>query len=352
MNGISGTNLDLADSGIGAVGLLESPGLVADLEALVPGGVHTSVPLANLSRWRVGGVAQLVVCPGSAEEVERVMAYVSRTQVPYIVLGSSSNLLFADEGLKVLGIHIGGNLSGFRIEEDEVWSQAGLWVPAFARRIGAAGLTGAEHTCGIPGTLGGLICMNGGSQRRGIGENLIDVTTVSPEGELRTRTQEECDFRYRHSVFRQSQDIIVSARFRFDKASPATVRRTMLGILGERRRKFPRKMPNCGSVFVSNPAMYADYGPPGAVIEGCGLKGMRVGGAMISPLHANFIVNYDCASARDILTLISIARNTARERTGYDMAAEVCYISPDGKVIPAHIQAEKLCVKGAPAEEA
>ncbi|MGM0569519.1 UDP-N-acetylmuramate dehydrogenase [Marinobacter sp.] len=320
-----------------------TPGLEQDLNSLVPGGVHRNISLARVSRWRVGGTAPLVVAPGSVSELQRVMTYVSRHGLPYVVLGSSTNLLFADEGLEVLAIHIGARLGGFRIEGARVWSEAGIWVPAFARRLARAGLSGAEHTCGIPGTLGGLVCMNGGSQRKGIGDHVIDVTSVTAGGERRVRTREECGFRYRQSVFQGLGEIIVGARFRFSAAdSPVLVRREMLAILGQRRRKFPRKMPNCGSVFVSNPAMYAQYGPPGAVIEQCGLKGMRVGGAMISPLHANFIVNHEAARATDILSLIGLARRIVRERTGYTMAAEVCYVSPAGEIVPAHIRAEAL----------
>ncbi len=338
-----GSCLDHQGSGITLSWL--TPELVEDLNALVPGGVYRDVPLAQVSRWRVGGLAPLVVAPGSVTELQQLMAYVSRRRLRYVVLGSSSNLLFADEGLEVLAIHMGQRLSDFRVEGNRVWSEAGLWVPAFARRLARAGLTGAEHTCGIPGTLGGLICMNGGSQRKGIGDHIIDVVSVTPEGEKRIRSREECGFRYRTSVFQGLGEIIVGARFRFTSSgSPQAIRSEMLTILGQRRRKFPRKLPNCGSVFVSNPAMYAQYGPPGAVIEACGLKGMRVGGAMISPLHANFIVNHDQARAADILTLIGVARRTVLERTGYNMAAEVCYVSPAGQIIPAHVKAEALCV--------
>lgn len=328
-----------------------TPGLEQDMSVLAPGGVHRNVPLTQVSRWRVGGLAPLVVAPGSVTELQRIMSYSSRHGVPYVVLGSSSNLLFADEGLGVLAIHIGARLGDLRIEGARVWSEAGIWVPAFARQLALAGLTGAEHTCGIPGTLGGLLCMNGGSQRKGIGDHVLDVTSVTPSGEKRVRSRSECGFRYRRSVFQGLGEIIVGARFQFAAAdSPSTVRREMLTILGQRRRKFPRKLPNCGSVFVSNPAMYAQYGPPGAVIEQCGLKGMRVGGAMISPLHGNFIVNNDGACAADILTLIGVARRTVREQTGYDMVAEVCYVTPAGEIMPAHIKAEGLCVPGSGAD--
>lgn len=321
---------------------INPPGLLSDLRELVPGGVRTDVPLDRVSRWRVGGPASLLVRPDSADQVQRLMAYVSHHQLPYVVLGSTSNLLFADEGLHVLVIQIGNALSGFRVEGNRVWCQAGAWVPGFARRVAMAGLRGAEHTCGIPGTLGGLICMNGGSQRKGIGDHVIDVLSVTEAGEWRVRSRQECAFSYRDSVFRSLREIIVSARFRFRGARPGqSSRREMLDILGQRRRKFPRRLPNCGSVFVSDPSMYEDYGPPGAVIEKCGLKGAKIGDAMVSPAHANFIVNLGHARAEDILALIGQVRTTVRHCIGYDMAAEVCYVRPDGRIVPAHLAADE-----------
>lgn len=319
-----------------------------DLTAIAPGSLQLNVPLDRISRWRVGGTARMVLQPQSVDQLQQVLAYVSQHRIPYVVIGSSSNLLFADEGIEVLVIQIGTSLAGFRVEGSRVWSEAGAWVPGFARRLAHAGLSGAEHICGIPGTLGGLICMNGGSQRKGIGDHIIDVTSVTASGELRVRSREECDFRYRHSVFRTLDDVIVSARFQFRKANVGqSVRKEMLSILAQRRQKFPHKLPNCGSVFVSNPAMYAEFGPPGAVIEQCGLKGMVVGGAMVSPQHANFIVNHDRAKASDILSLVGHIRWAVRERTGYDMVAEVCYVSALGEIIPAHIRADALLSTGA-----
>lgn len=319
-----------------------SADLVSALRKISPFGVHTSVSLASVSRWRIGGLAKVIIAPRSTREVQHVMAYVHRYQVPYVVLGSTSNLLFADEGLDVLGIHLGNNLSDLRIDGSAVWSECGVWVPGFARKLARTGLTGAEHTCGIPGTLGGLLCMNGGSQRKGIGDNVVEVTAVTEKGELKHYDTDACRFGYRQSVFQQSRELIVSARFNFEPAeSKGQVRQRMLSILKERRTKFPRKLPNCGSVFVSNPAMYADYGPPGAVIEQCGLKGLQRGGAIVSLHHANFIINRGTATAADVLGLIQTIRCAVKQRTGYDMPAEVRYVSSAGEIVPAHVQAKR-----------
>lgn len=316
---------------------------MATLQSILPGAVHEQVDLSALSRWRVGGVADCIVAPRTVDEVRKLMTFVNEAGLPYVVIGSSSNLMFADEGLRVLGIHFGAAFASMRIDGDSVWSQAGVWVPEFARQVARAGLTGAEHVCGIPGTLGGLIYMNGGSQRKGIGDNIVEVTTMTPEGELRYYDQSSCTFAYRASRFQGTHEIILEARFQFDHSGESeAIRRSMLTILRQRRQKFPRKLPNCGSVFVSNPAMYDEYGPPGAVIEKCGLKGMKHGGAQISPLHANFIVNNGKATASDLLYLINKVRDTVKQHTGYDMPAEVRYLTPEGELTPAHLKAEQM----------
>lgn len=254
--------------------------------------------------------------------------------MPHVVVGLTSNLLFADEGLRVPCLQLGPRMGDVAIKHTNVYAQAGAWVPGLACKLMQAGLTGGEHTCGIPGTLGGLICMNGGSQRKGIGSSVVAVESVDQVGTHRVRSAKNCDFAYRQSVFQNNNEVITSAHLRFALGERAAIRSDMRAILAERRKKFPRKEPNCGSVFKSDPAMYAEIGPPGNVIERLGFKGMRVGGAEISPEHANFIVNKGGARAQDVLALIAAIHNGVRSATGYLMQAEGYYVSVSGTVIP------------------
>jgi UDP-N-acetylmuramate dehydrogenase len=307
------------------------------------GTVYCDKNLAEFSRWKIGGTADAVIAPHSAEAIAQLMTFVSRERIPYVVIGSSSNLLFADEGVRALVILLGNQISEIKISGNRVSAQCGLWVPRFSRSIAQAGLAGAEHMIGIPGTLGGLICMNGGSQRKGVGDFLVSARSVSPEGELVQFKKAQCDFAYRESVFQRNHHIIVDAEFEYPLAdNQQDVRRNMLSILRDRRLKFPKKLPNCGSVFVSDPAMYTDYGPPGAVIERCGLKGLTRNKAQISPMHANFIVNNGGASANDVLYLIHVIREMVQKETGYLMPAEARYVSPSGEIIVAHERAQQL----------
>lgn len=302
--------------------------------------VQVDVDLRLLSRWRVGGAADAVVTPQSAEAIGRLLALVAEFNVPSIVLGDGSNVLFDDRGFPGVIIHITRAVSRSRIDGQFVTVEAGAWVPSWIRGLGARGLGGVEHAVGIPGTVGGLVVMNGGSLRMNIGQNIVRVRGYSRSGVPFERSVEDCKFRYRGSTLQDDNLVITEVDLVLSKTSPSAFRQRALNIMSSRRKKFPKRWPNCGSVFLSDPAMYELIGPPGLAIEKAGLKGRRIGGAQISPQHANFIINVEQARANDILHLIHEARRAVQEKTGFSMVSEVRYVSPDGMISPAHEQAE------------
>ena len=311
----------------------------ADYQALgriCPGGLFRNVDLSQISRWRIGGKADLILQPSSPEQIVALRRWFHERDMHHVVFGATSNLLFADEGLHAPCIQIGERMSKIDIQGNVVNAQAGAWVPGLARRIMQAGLTGAEHTCGIPGTLGGLICMNGGSLRKGIGSSVLSVESVDASGCVMEREWDACDFAYRQSIYQTNGEVITNVRLQFEKGERDAIRREMLRILADRRNKFPRKQPNCGSVFKSNPAMYAEIGPPGLAIERLGFKGQRIGGAVVSPYHANFIVNTGGATSSGVLELISLIDRTVETVTGYKIEAEVSFVRFDGRIFPAN----------------
>lgn len=254
-----------------------------------------------------------------------------------MVIGDSSNLLFDDRGYRGVLVRIGPALSRVDIRDNEVTVQAGAWVPSVARRVGGAGLSGIEHIVGIPGTFGGLVCMNGGSLRQGIGDSIVEVTAIMPDTTVQHFHASVCGFAYRRSRFQETGVIVVEAKLALAQGDVSAIRRRMIEIMASRRRRFPLKLPNCGSVFVSDPAMYRHIGPPGAAIDRCGLKGTRSGNAQIAVEHANFIVNLGGARSREVLALIELARERVHAATGYSMDCEVRHVGPDGLVRPAHL---------------
>lgn len=305
---------------------------ISEIQKICPGGVACDVSLASISQWRVGGYADLVVRPSTVLELSNLRRWFHLNRFEHVVVGATTNLLFSDDGLKVPCIQIGSRLSGMTIYDDTIHVLAGTWVPHLARSLMRHGLAGGVHFCGIPGSLGGLVCMNGGSQRKSVGDSVVCVESVTDSGIIISRLANECDFSYRGSIYQSNNEIISSAIMRFDFSDKKIIRRDMLAVLAGRRRKFPRKLPNCGSVFKSNPAMYESVGTPGSVIEEAGLKGYRIGGAQISMHHANFIVNVGAATAEDIMRLIRVVKDAVYDRTGYALVPEVCYIGEYGDI--------------------
>ena len=312
--------------------------IINKIKEIIPEGIHLNVNLSAISRWKIGGNADCIVRPSSTSEVAELISYLTVNSLPYLVIGSTSNLLFSDEGVRAVIIQIGDRMADYKVTGNTVWVQAGKWMPGFARNVAQAGLSGIEHTAGIPGTIGGLICMNGGSQRKGIGSHIKTVTAVSSDGDIQTFRNLDCKFAYRSSVFQENGYVITETELEFSERKDfKEIRDEMLEILKARRAKFPQKLPNCGSTFISNPDIYKKYGPPGKVIEDLGYKGYRVGGAEVSNIHANFINNVNNAKASDILYIIKKIRSSVIIKTGFDIEAEVKFVYQSGNIKQAHL---------------
>lgn len=306
---------------------------VSALNGLIQSQAQIDISMANISNWKVGGNARVLVRPKNKEEVIAIRKFITEHQLPLLVIGNTTNLLFTDENIEAVLLQIDGEFSEVQQDGNVLVAQAGIWVPKLARFALQTGLSGIEHTCGIPGTIGGLIVMNGGSQRKGISDNVLYVKTIDSLGNLKFYNKDDCQFAYRSSIFQQLDEIIVEVGLQLEPViNKKAMHLEMLSILHSRSKKFPRKMPNCGSVFVSNPAMYERYGPPGKVIEECGLKGLKKGEASVSPNHANFIVNNGEAAAEDILHLINAVRDKVYQNTGYLMKVEPKFVTAAGEI--------------------
>jgi len=310
--------------------------LAKELAALDVGEVRVAEPLRNHGTWRIGGPADALVEPGSVAQLGRLRQYIHDHGIASIIIGEGSNLLFDDDGFRGVVVKIGRCLSAVEMDGRTVRAEAGVSVPRLARAVGLAGLTGIEHTVGIPGTLGGLIIMNGGSQRKNIADSIVAVEAMESRGAIIRMKRDDCGFARRRSAFQGSPLMVVGAELELDYDDPAAIQQRMLAILRDRRRKFPRDLPNCGSVFVSGGDLFHRFGPPGKVIEEAGLKGLTVGGAQVSHRHANFIVNTGNATAADVRELIHRVRTAIHERTGIWMDCEVRHLLPDGRTRPAH----------------
>src|SRR5690625_251471 len=191
--------------------------------------LQTDVSMAEISSWRVGGKAKVLVEPSSIEEIIALRKYITEQKLPNLVIGNTTNLLFTDDCIDAIILKIGKAFSLVEQNDHIIVAQAGTWVPQLARTALQAGLTGIEHTCGIPGTLGGLVVMNGGSQRKGIGDSIIYVRTVDAQGKLKSYDNNECLFGYRRSIFQELDEIIVEVALQLKPAeNKAHMRKNML----------------------------------------------------------------------------------------------------------------------------
>jgi len=296
---------------------------MADLD---PALLRGQVSLADYTTWRVGGPAEWLAEPTQLDQLNELMAWAQQQQLPWRVIGAGSNLLISDAGLPGLTICL-RKLQGMTLDSTTgiVDALAGEPIPTLARRAAKAGLHGLEWAVGIPGTVGGAAVMNAGAQGGCTAERLISVEVIAPSGNdgtsatVRTLTNAELDFAYRHSRLQDSNLMVISARFQLEPGhDPAELSRITSGNLSHRTTTQPYQWPSCGSVFRNPEPQKA-----GQLIEALGLKGRSIGGAEVSPVHANFIVNNGKASATDILNLIALVQNEVRKSHGIDLHPEV-----------------------------
>lgn len=322
--------------------------LAEEIQRAVSGRVRFNIPLEKISRWQIGGPAAAIVEPTSDVEVAAVMGLMHTRPEPLVIIGETSNILFDSRGFNGVLMRIGPRMSEWTIEGNYIHAQAGAQVPQIVQSAAREGLGGITHAAGIPGTLGGLVFMNGGTQRKGVGDHVASVRVVDGVGMQHTLTRDRLDFKYRASSFQDRDVAIVSVVLELENADSAALLAEVDACILERASKFPLDLPNCGSTFLSDPAMYQTVGPPGRAIEQAGLKGRVIGRAQISERHANFIVNLGGASDIDVLSLILLIRQEVMAQTGFLMDCEVRHLSLEGILRPAHDAAisqdfEKSC---------
>jgi UDP-N-acetylmuramate dehydrogenase len=310
--------------------------LLSELAQLPQNEIRTNEPLAAHTSWGIGGPADIMVIPHSVVGLRELIKFLHARGLKWVVIAGGSNLLINDLGIRPIVIKMGSNLSAVQIKGDHVLVESGKYVPCLARQVGCAGLSGLEHIVGIPGTLGGLVAMNGGSRRKSIGDHVICVQAVDEFGQLVEFTREECGFSYRTSIFQKAKLVIARVEMRFEPGSSRHSRSLMLEILQERRSKFPLKTKNCGSVFISNPANYERWGPPGSIIERAGLKGYSVGHASVSCQHANFFLNDGDSTAGQMVELVHFVVKEIYQKLGAELECEVRYMKEDGSTLPVN----------------
>ena len=276
------------------------------------------VPLARYTSWRVGGPADRLYFPADLDDLAAFLGRLPPEE-PLLWLGLGSNLLVRDGGVRGTVIHT-RHLNGFeRLNGERVRAEAGLACAQLARQCVRQGLRGMEFLCGIPGTVGGALALNAGAVGSETWDRVERVVTIDRAGRLRDRGPEDFDVGYRQVRPRFSgEEWFAAATFRLEPGDAGAGRELIRTLLARRGATQPTQQPNAGSVFRNPPGDYA-----ARLIEACGLKGVCLGGACVSPKHANFIVNTGTATAADIEALMAQVRRTVREATGVELVPEV-----------------------------
>jgi UDP-N-acetylmuramate dehydrogenase len=293
-----------------------------DVEAPTDCLIRAGVPLKGLTTWKVGGLAQWYLEPKTLTEIKAGLAWAKQQGLPITIIGAGSNLLISDRGLAGLVIctrHLRHVDTQFDRETQSIVADAGKMVASLAWQAARRGWGGMEWAAGIPGTLGGAVVMNAGAHGHSTQEILMSTEVLNADGSIETLTNADLNYSYRTSNLQGETKIVLSAKFQLNAASePEEIKARTFRDLEKRHSKQPYDRPSCGSVFRNPSPLYA-----AALIEELGLKGHRIGGAEVSTLHANFIINHKDATATEIRELIYFVQSQVKAKYSIELEPEV-----------------------------
>ncbi len=289
--------------------------LTEKVRRIIRGDILRNDSLDKRTTYRIGGPAELLVCPKDLTDLRQLNAFILEQSVPKFVLGGGANVLIADQGFKGIVVHL-SHFDELKFDGCCVGAGAGLVLDDFVVSCLRRGLAGLERLSGIPGTLGGALRMNAGAFDAEISDHLIDVQVMDHEGHYHVLQKDQVGFNYRQAPLIR-QTYIVGATFNFPAGNKEELFKVRQEILAKRYEKQPWQYASAGSVF-KRPAGYF----AGRLIEDAGLKGRTLGRAQISPKHAGIIINLGGATAADVLALICLAQNEVRNRFNIELELE------------------------------
>ena len=275
------------------------------------------IPLSKYTFTKTGGKADFLAFPKNLAELKKLVQVSNENQIPLTIIGNASNLIIRDAGITGLVIIL-TEMNSIKVENNKVSAQAGARIIDTAFKSAHAGLSGMEFAAGIPGSIGGAVFMNAGAYGGGTQDVLESVTVLTRNGEIKTYTNSEMEFSYRHSKVQDTKDIVVQATFKLKPKDKSAILDEMNYLNALRRYKQPLEYPSCGSVFKRPKGHFV-----GPMIIKAGLQGTQIGGAQNSMKHAGFIVNKGGATATDYLDLIHYIQKVIKEKYDIDLHTEV-----------------------------
>jgi UDP-N-acetylmuramate dehydrogenase len=289
------------------------------LAQLTGEGIRFHYPMHRLTTYKVGGPVEALWEARDLEKLKEGIRYLCMEDIPYGVLGRGSNLLVKDKGIDGVMILLNGSLAVIKDSADKslVWAGGGVHLTDLTNWCRQHGLSGLEFLAGIPGTVGGAVVMNAGAFGEEVNERIKALQFVLPGGTQVEMKRSELKFSYRRLQM-EGGKLVTNACFSLNRATPKAVSEKMSGFLRTRKQTQPLEYPSAGSVFKNPPGDHA-----GRLIEKAGLKGKRIGGAVVSEKHANFIVNKGGATATDILSLMDLVRLEVKRMSGITLETEI-----------------------------
>ncbi|MFJ8530627.1 UDP-N-acetylmuramate dehydrogenase [Bacillus sp. NPDC094106] len=283
------------------------------------GKVFVNESLARYTTMKIGGPADILIMPSGAAGVEKILDLVTKHKIKWTAIGRGSNLLVSDKGIEGVVIRLGEGLDHLEVEEAIVRVGGGYPLIKLSTLLSRQGLAGLEFASGIPGSVGGAVYMNAGAHKSDISKILTRACIMFEDGTVKWLTKEEMEFSYRTSVLQTKRPgIVLEAEFQLKTGEREEIVRIMQKNKDYRRETQPWNHPCAGSIFRNPLPHFA-----GDLVEKAGLRGYQIGGAKISEMHGNFIVNTGSASAQDVLDLIAFVKKTIKEQFDIDMHTEV-----------------------------
>ncbi len=279
--------------------------------------VREGEPLRRHVSFRIGGPADVLALPRTADELARVGAYLFAQRMPFVILGHGSNVLIADAGIRGVVVKIGKGIDRIAFEGERVSAEAGAGLPHLARRAVEQGLAGLEFAAGIPASVGGAIVMNAGAHGSAMADIVETVRLLTPDGEGQL-TRDALGYAYRTSVLQAHPAIVLEATLHLLRAEPEAVRTRTDQWLLQRSQTQPIGPPSSGCVFRNPPGDHA-----GRLIDLAGAKGLTVGGAQVSVVHANYVLNTGEATAADVLAVMDKVSGLVMEKSGVRLEPEI-----------------------------
>ena len=285
--------------------------------------IHIDEPMKNHTSFRVGGPADILVTPETAEDVVELFKACSENNVPCIVIGNGSNLLIKDGGVRGVVVKL-SRMDKIKIDGERITAESGVKLSDLCGAAMAEGLAGLEFACGIPGSVGGAAAMNAGAYNGEISNVIETAVCIDKEGNVRKLSRDELELGYRTSVILKQGYTVTEVTFKLQKGEKDKISSRIVDLNKRRSEGQPLEFPSAGSTFKRPEGYFA-----AKLIEDTGLKGLRVGGAEVSVKHSGFIINKKEASAKDILDLIALVQKQVKEAYGVDLHTEVRIIGED-----------------------